>query len=920
MWVGYVVYCKKTVYLILYFCTMFKRYIILVISLILIGLGVYAKPTKVRRLPIKQFSYHTTAINNVVNSYKVESIVIDGKKCTVEVSEHLSNIPMNDSIVADIYDSLKAQLPQSYQKYTLSLVSRKYPIEAFVPNYLRKKSEVDKSRFLPYKTGEVALTHLSNPWIPSQGLLNRNIALWNSHGLYYDKNNNRIRWQRPSLFGTVEDMLSTQIVLNYLLPMLRNAGAEVYMPRERDWHNEGVELNPGTLTGSATGHNDTLVFKGRVSKTGNYWVRVAYPVGSKATKVHCEVLHGGVTTHYQINTTIGGNTWLYLDPLDITDSVEVRFYNDYDKKQWSISRVYVGGGCSVLNDNLPAFVDAAVYYLRQFGAPDSILYHQKPDKDNDYYDDLYGRAKWTNYLSGGSVVNPDYPGVGIPLDMSLAIHTDAGVGKPDSIIGTLVVCTSDSLSPTGYSQLTNNDFANYMIKQLVSDLGSTFKINWSSRGIWHRSYVETRIPAVSSLIVELLSHQNFADMRYAHHPAFQFTVARAIYKASLRYLSQMYQTGYVVQPLPVTHFSALLKGDSVQLNWKPTVDKLEPSAYPTYYKILVRKEDGSFDSGKLVKGTSCTLPIEKDVLYRYKVVALNPGGESFPSEELAVCQVSKPKGEALIINAFDRVASPHYHVTETEVGFKHELDHGVPYHYDLSFVGHQYEYAQGRPYKNDANPGTGASHADTTMVIQGNAFYYPYIHGKALRDNGFSFSSCSKKAVMVDKANPIRLAKYDLVDVILGKQCDAVLFELYPTELQQVLFDYVQNKRAKLLVSGAYVASSKKSDVFMQKGLRYKLAQDAATQNGLVISPEKKTMYHLQLWPNANQYFVQNVQAIMPTDKDGKVILQYGDTQLPAAISVGRKSRIVVAGFPFESVMSDEQRRYLMRLFVDELY
>ena len=889
--------------------------------LCLAGLGAFAKPQKVRRLPIKKFSYHTTVINNVLNEYKVESIVIDGKKCIVEVNEHLSNIPMNDSIVADIYDSLKAQLPASYQKYQLSLVSRKHPIEAFVPNYLRKKSDVDKSRYLPYKTGKVALTHLSNPWRPSQGLLGRNIALWNSHGLYYDKNNDRIRWQRPALFGTVEDMLSTQIVLNYLLPMLRNAGAEVYMPRERDWHNEGVELfSTKRLNDSTTKQvSDTLIFKGNITNPDNYWVRIAYPTGCKATKLTCDVLHGGVTTSYQINTTLGGDTWLYLDPLYIKDSVEVRFYNKSDKKPWDITRVYVGGGCSVLDDNLPAFADAAVYYLRQFGAPDSILYHQKPDKDNDYYDDLYGRAKWTNYLSGGSVVNPDYPGVGIPLDLSLAVHTDAGVGTPDSIIGTLVVCTSDSLSPTGYNQLTNNDFANYALKQLVSDLQATFKIEWPSRGIWHRSYVETRIPAVPSLIIELLSHQNFADMRYAHHPAFQFTVARAIYKASLRYLSEMYGTGYVVQPLPITHFSALLKGDSVCLTWKPSVDKLEPSAFPTRYKVYTCKEDGSYDNGVLVNATSCTLPIEKDILYRYKVVALNQGGESFPSEELAICQVAKSKGDALIINAFDRVSSPHYKVTENEAGFVHKLDYGVPYHYDLSFVGHQYEYGQNKPYKNDANPGSGASRADTAMVIQGNAFYYPYIHGKALRDNGYSFSSCSKKAVVSDPEHTygLNVNNYDIIDLILGEQCDTPLFELYPNNLQQALFDYVQQKKHRLIITGAYVASSKKSEIFIQKGLRYDLQQDTATQNGLLYAPSQSTFYHIQMWPNSKQYFVQDLQALLPIDKNGKTLVLYADTNLPAVIKTGKRARIVVAGFPFESVIGDESRRYLMKLLLE---
>ena len=128
---------------------MLKRFCVIFVILCVLGFSALAKPTKVRKLPLKNFSYHTTVINNVLNEYKVESIVIDGKKCIVEVNEHLSNIPMNDSIVADIYDSMRVQLPDTYQKYHLSIVSRKHPIEAFIPNYLRKKSDVDKSRYLP---------------------------------------------------------------------------------------------------------------------------------------------------------------------------------------------------------------------------------------------------------------------------------------------------------------------------------------------------------------------------------------------------------------------------------------------------------------------------------------------------------------------------------------------------------------------------------------------------------------------------------------------------------------------------------------------------------------------------------------------------------------------------------------------------
>ena len=164
----------------------------------------------------------------------------------------------------------------------------------------------------------------------------------------------------------------------------------------------------------------------------------------------------------------------------------------------------------------------------------------------------------------------------------------------------------------------------------------------------------------------------------------------------------------------------------------------------------------------------------------------------------------------------------------------------------------------------------------------------------------------------------VSLTDYMLVDLILGKQCDAILFDLYPTELQQALFNYVQKRRSRLIISGSFVASSEKSNLFMKKGLRYTLGKDFASKNGLLFAPEQHSLFSLQTWPNAKQYFVQNMQSPSGVDRNAKVILKYNDTELPAAIVVGRKSKIVVAGFPFESVIGDESRRYLMKLFIEE--
>ena len=56
---------------------------------------------------------------------------------------------------------------------------------------------------------------------------------------------------------------------------------------------------------------------------------------------------------------------------------------------------------------------------------------------NDYTDDYRDRGLWVNYLAGGTKACPDVKGLNIPIDLSLAFHTDAGTVRGDSIIGNL---------------------------------------------------------------------------------------------------------------------------------------------------------------------------------------------------------------------------------------------------------------------------------------------------------------------------------------------------------------------------------------------------------------------------------------------------------------------------------------------------
>ena len=79
----------------------------------------------------------------------------------------------------------------------------------------------------------------SRPYFVTAGLQNRHLSLWASHGRYWDAERGW-KWQRPNLFCTNEDLFTQTIVVPYLIPMLQNAGAIVFTPRERDWQQQEI--------------------------------------------------------------------------------------------------------------------------------------------------------------------------------------------------------------------------------------------------------------------------------------------------------------------------------------------------------------------------------------------------------------------------------------------------------------------------------------------------------------------------------------------------------------------------------------------------------------------------------------------------------------------------------------------------------
>lgn len=700
---------------------------------------------------------------------------------------------------------------------------------------------------------------------------------------------------------------------------------------------------------------------------GEYAVYVSYKsLSNSTTAAKYTVVHRGQKTEFEVNQQMGGGTWVYLG----TFAFDADSNNNYvtlsnagkGNAVVTADAVKFGGGIGNVArypqpdkvENTPSsqdiqlretevdsaqllanqqwaetsgmarYLEAARYWMQYAGIPDSI--YNYTDSRNDYTDDYCCRGMWVNYLAGGSQVNPKQAGLGVPLHLSLAFHSDAGV-KRDSIIGTLMIYTDydndkNKTYPTGVSRQLARDYGDYMQSQIINDVRALYAPHWMKRMLHNSSYAEARYPKVPAVLLELLSHQNYDDMRYGLDPRVKFTISRAIYKGMLRFIHAQYGTELVVQPLPVQKMamrllkaesqklnveSQKLRGDEIVVSWEATEDVLEPTAKPTYYVVYTREDDGDWDNGVRVKNKSYTFTPTPGTRYDIKVQAGNAGGVSMPSEVLSAYIAPDEKGRVLVLNAFTRVSGPDWFEDSTYVGIRPQ-GHGVGYGKDISYIGEQFDFDTRHPWITDDECGWGSCYCDQQATLtMGNTFDYPVLHGKALAEMGYSYISANAYAIDT-------IVDVDAVDLIMGKQKLTILgtdtaFKSFTPELQKVVADYLE-KGGNLLVSGAHIASdmqSPKDKAFIKEQLHCTYRCNHASEQGSLVVNRRVLSpgtYTFHATPNANCIHTENPDCILPAD-GAQAVAKYADTQLNAAVAYdgaeNQKGKTLAWGFMLES-------------------
>lgn len=983
-----------------------------------------------------------------IGKINIDSMALDGKTLTLFANMNASYIPFREDNVTSIYEEVKALLPAEWAGYELEIHTDRHAIEDLIPLAFRSKKEKKKALTFANAVEKPLVSRLSVPYTPTNGLQNRHIALWQSHGYYYEPKLTRWEWQRARIFQTVEDLYTQSYVLPFLVPMLENAGAIVMLPRERDTQTSEVIIdndgcldrrsvyteqsgqeswangqepgfahlraqykdfeNPfreGTYRRTRTikkGQESLAEWTPAIPQTGKYAVYVSYKTVPNSTDdALYTVYHKGGAAQFKVNQQMGGGTWIYLGHFSFdagkgNGRVTLSNHSAKTGRIVTADGVKLGGGYGNIarrisdqgaTENVkssekaagvpaitglpangypyevsgyPRFCEAARYWMQWAGIPDSV-YSESHGK-NDYTDDYKSRGIWVNYLAGGSAVNPTEKGLNIPVDMAFAFHSDAGTTMNDSIVGTLGIFythTDDERYANGVSRYAARDLTDLIQSNIVRDVRTLYEPKWTRRGMWNQSYYEARVPRVPTMLLELLSHQNFADMRYGLDPRFRFTVSRAIYKGMLQFLCSQYKMDYIVQPLPVDGMALHFTGDNeVELTWQPVEDKLEPTAKAEKYIVYTRIGDGDFDNGTVVSDNSYRTTVPAGVVCSYKVTALNKGGESFPSEILSAGRALNAKGTVLVLNGFTRVSAPADFTADADTlaGFLDELDHGVPYKEDISYIGPMKEFRRQVPWMDDDASGFGDSYGThETMVIAGNTFDYPAVHGEAILKAGYSFVTGSltpqppspkergSKNAPSDNMPAIRLTDYEYVDLILGKQCQTKMgsgknteleYKTFSPELQEAIREYCR-QGGNLFVSGTYVASdlwdnrlvkaNEEDKKFATEVLKYKWRVGQAARNGKVKlvrsalnfgnTPEMRLSFYNE--PNPYCYVVESPDALVPADKDAHTVFRYAENNLSAGVAYRGDYKTCVLGFPFEALRTAEEREQLMKTVLD---
>lgn len=523
--------------------------------------------------------------------------------------------------------------------------------------------------------------------------------------------------QRGFVHNNIEDFSNVDWLQSYLFTYCYNAGADVFSVRELDpntnmvivdnddgndgqkgYFESGTGWSTSSLKGFANGNipytsgQDPFSFGTtrlltcvtgaptasatwipEMPKAGWYNVYVSHAAfTNRSPEAHYRVHHAGGTTDYFLDQRQRRFTWIFIGRYYFEagvnpDTAKVVLFNDSTSASHLVSAdaVRFGGGTGLIYrsldgtgsvSNKPRYDEDARYHVQFSGAPTSVYdAHSNPETHNQA-DEGDG---WIARPAFGRWLKQQAEAYGAPAQDSVFVssHTNAGGGTG---LGTFVY--------TGQENTWHDRFRNFVHAEVLNDLSvgysSTFRNHGT--GIKYGQYTENNPSRVGNLMPiflgEWIFHDSASDMVLYHDPKFRMMMARAIYQGIVKFWAAEKGAPAVLLPEPPRNLRIEQLGPtSARLSWlAPETDAQNIRGHAaTGYKIYRGTHGRGFPAG-ISTGSPDTQYTVNDLVpgqttYFY-ISATNAGGESLPTETLAVkTSTSAAAPKLLIVSGFDKL-------------------------------------------------------------------------------------------------------------------------------------------------------------------------------------------------------------------------------------------------------------------------
>ena len=524
-----------------------------------------------------------------------------------------------------------------------------------------------------------------SPHLPvAEGFLaGKTIYVSAGHGWYWNAGFEEWLTQRPVWENLVEDFNNAEVVNQYLLPYLYNAGADVWTVRERDLNTQEITVTADspafvqvgewlapteTITGSSlifpwhyapasATATVTATWTFTPAETARYAVYVWYAQGpDRAPDARYRIAHAGGVTERLVDQTVHGWTWRYLGTFpfhaDQPASVSLTNVSDVPDRIVTAGAVRIGGGMgSELGGGEPAspevsgrprWEEASRYWTRFQGAPASV--YDPISWGNDVFDDVTARSRYAEWEkpAGEDAV-------------FISWHTNGSYSH--QVQGTESYVYDGT---RGGIWTPGSDLLQYFThRTLVDDIRAAWDPNWTDGGMQADNFGEVRqLETMPGVLLEVAYHDVGEEANALLDPRFARLSARATYRGIVRYFAYRDQVEPVFLPEPPAGLAVRnSEPGGVALTWLPSpTDGDGPlGSAATSYRVYTSHDGFAWGDGVDVAGTSYTLTdVAPGELIFVRVTGVNAGGESLPSPTLAARGSQDGRAPILLVEAFDR--------------------------------------------------------------------------------------------------------------------------------------------------------------------------------------------------------------------------------------------------------------------------